>query len=119
LGRGKPTTVPRHGYDDLTRIAGLLAVSLHRGNLYSLGFKPDVVVDSIPQSLFAAEVSFGRLDADVPEQELNLLEFAARQMAETSACAAKVVWCNVRQTARGRRLFHHAPNDFGTETVGR
>jgi hypothetical protein len=30
------------------------------------------VVDGIPQSLFAAQIPFGRLDADVPEQELHL-----------------------------------------------
>jgi hypothetical protein len=38
----------------------------------SFGFKADVVIDSIPQSLFAAEIPFSRLDADVPEQELHL-----------------------------------------------
>jgi hypothetical protein len=37
-----------------------------------LRLKADVVVDGIPQSLFAAQIPFGRLDADVPEQELNL-----------------------------------------------
>jgi hypothetical protein len=38
-----------------------------------LRLKADVVVHGIPQSLFAAQIPFGRLDADVPEQELNLL----------------------------------------------
>ena len=47
-----------------------------------LGFKPDVVVDGIPQSLFAAQIPFGRLDADMPQQELNLLEFSPGLVAK-------------------------------------
>jgi hypothetical protein len=31
-----------------------------------VGFRPDVVVDCIPQSLSAAQIPFCRLDADMP-----------------------------------------------------
>jgi len=33
----------------------------------------DVIIDCIPQSLFAAKVSLRRLHADMAKQELNLL----------------------------------------------
>jgi hypothetical protein len=42
-----------------------------------------VVVDRDPQFLFATEVLFGRLHADVFEKELDLLQFASRNMAKT------------------------------------
>ncbi|HZQ55187.1 MAG TPA: hypothetical protein VFB14_23510 [Bryobacteraceae bacterium] len=38
--------------------------------------KAEVVANGIPQSLFAARIPFGRLHAEVPEQELDLLEFS-------------------------------------------
>jgi hypothetical protein len=42
----------------------------------------DVIVNRIPETLFAPQVSHGRLDGDVPEQKLNLLQFTARLMAQ-------------------------------------
>ena len=63
------------------------------------GFKADVVVNSIPESLFAAEIPFSRLDADVPEQELNLFEFSPGLVTQARACSTKIVWRNVRQAA--------------------
>ncbi len=41
-----------------------------------LGLKADVVIHGITQLLFAAQIPFGRLDADVAEQKLNLFEFS-------------------------------------------
>jgi hypothetical protein len=41
-----------------------------------LGLKTDLVVNGISQSLFATQIPFGRLDADVPKQKLNLFEFS-------------------------------------------
>ena len=43
--------------------------------------KLDRVVRSIHEILLRAEVSFGRLNRDVPEQELNLIEFSAGKVA--------------------------------------
>jgi len=84
-----------------------------------LRLEADVVVDGIPQSLFAAQIPFGRLDANVPEQELNLFEFSSSLVTQARACAAKVVWRNVRQSATGRSLFDNTPNYFRAEAVGR
>jgi hypothetical protein len=39
----------------------------------------DVVVDGVAEPLLAAEITLSRQHADMPEQELDLLEFAARR----------------------------------------
>ena len=88
------------------------------GSGLRLRLKADVVVDGIPQSLFAAQIPFSRLDADVPEQELNLFEFSTGLVTQARACAAKVVWRNVRQSATGRSLFDNTPNHLGLKPCG-
>jgi hypothetical protein len=42
---------------------------------------PHVVVDRIPQPLFAAEVTLRGLNGNVAEEKLNLLQLAASKMA--------------------------------------
>jgi hypothetical protein len=42
--------------------------------------QPDLVVDGLPQPLLAAQVSLRSLHRNVAQQELNLLQFAARRM---------------------------------------
>lgn len=44
-------------------------------------FHTDVVVDSVAQLLLTAKVTFRGLDSSVPKQELDLLQFAASQVA--------------------------------------
>jgi hypothetical protein len=41
----------------------------------------NAVIDGRPNALLAAEVPLCRLNRDVPEQELNLLQLATRRMA--------------------------------------
>ena len=48
----------------------------------------DVIVDCIAETLLAPEVSLRRLDGDVTQQKLNLLQFAAGQMTETGTSTA-------------------------------
>ena len=55
------------------------------------GFDADPVIHRGPNALLAAEVSLRRLDRDVPEEELDLLQLAARRMAQPSACSPKIV----------------------------
>ncbi len=43
-------------------------------------FQPDLIVDGLPQPLLAAQVSLRGLHRNVAQQELNLLQFAARRM---------------------------------------
>jgi len=47
------------------------------GRLGFLGFDADPVVDGAAQLLLAPQVTFGRLDGDVAEQKLDLIQFAA------------------------------------------
>lgn len=51
-------------------------------------FDTDVMVHGGPETLFAAEVLFGRLDADMAEQELDLFQLASCYVAEASARSA-------------------------------
>ncbi len=41
-------------------------------------FDADPIVDGVPKTLFAAEIPFGRLDRNVAEQELDLVQFPLR-----------------------------------------
>ena len=71
---------------------GLLALS-REGAAYPLSAAPlpetppyhsgnsEFVVNGATQPLLAAQIPFGRLNRDVPEQELNLVEFAAGEVA--------------------------------------
>jgi hypothetical protein len=56
----------------------------------TLRFQPDVIIHSSPEPLLTAQVSFGRLHRNVPQQELNLLQLAASGMTEASARAANM-----------------------------
>ena len=55
------------------------------------GFDSQSVVYGNPELLLASEVAFGCLDGDVAEQELDLIQFTAGEMAETGAGAPQVV----------------------------
>ena len=50
-----------------------------RATLFRLN--SELVVEGATQPLLASEVSFGRLNRNVPEQKLNLVEFPAGEMA--------------------------------------
>ena len=52
------------------------------------GFDADPIVDGGTNALHAAQVSLGRLNGDVPEEELNLLQFAARGMTQPGTRSA-------------------------------
>jgi hypothetical protein len=40
-------------------------------------FKADRIIDCVPESLLAADVTLRRLDADMAEQKLNLIQFSS------------------------------------------
>jgi hypothetical protein len=75
----------------------------------------DSVVHGVSQPLLASEIAFCRLDAHVPEQKLNLLEFAAGLMAQSGARATEIVRGNSGQVARHAGVFHNAPDHLGAE----
>jgi hypothetical protein len=48
-------------------------------------FDSDAIIDRRPNPLLAAKVSLGRLNRDMSQQELDLFQFAACSVAQTSA----------------------------------
>jgi len=67
--------------EDKSRGADLSAdPPLENGSCRRTGLDPEPIVDGIPQLLFASQVAFRRLNRNVPEEELNLIEFASGQM---------------------------------------
>jgi len=53
----------------------------------------------------------------VPEQELDLLQFAATLVTQTGARATEVMRCDISKVAGRAGLLHNAPDDLGTETA--
>jgi len=53
------------------------------------------IVHRMSQILFAAEIVFGGLDRDMPEQELNLLQLTTPIMAELRTGSPQIVRGNV------------------------
>lgn len=89
-----------------------LAVRLHL-----IWLNPDGIVDGVSKALLAAEVPLGSLNAYVPEQELNLLQFATGFVAQAGARAAEVMRSDVCEAAGRGRILDYTPDHFGTETV--
>jgi hypothetical protein len=48
--------------------------------------QPNPIIDSVAESLLAAQVAFSRLYRNVSQQKLNLFQFPASLMAQTGAC---------------------------------
>ena len=63
-------------------------------------FNAQAVVDGVPELLLSPEVALGRLDRDVTEQELDLIQFDAGKMAETGAGAPQVMRGSLSMPAR-------------------
>jgi hypothetical protein len=59
------------------------------------GFDSKVVVHGDSQFLLAAEVPLSRLYRNVPEQKLNLIQLAAREMTQAGAGAPEIVGCQL------------------------
>ena len=62
--------------------------------------------------LLAAEIVFRGLDGCVPQQELDLLQFAAAIMAQLRARPPRVMWRNVLQSS-----FLAAGSDYAPDNV--
>ena len=60
-------------------------------------FDSQSVVHGNPEFLLGSEQALRRLDGDVAQQELDLVEFAAGQVAQTGTGPPQIVW---RQSSR-------------------
>src|SRR5688572_8788409 len=54
-------------------------------------FDSQTIVHGIPELLLASEIALRRLNGNVAEQELDLVQFAARQVAQTRAGSSQIV----------------------------
>ena len=76
-------------------------------------FYPDFVIDGSLNPLFATEVSFGCLNRNVTEQELNLLQFAPGGVAKPctgSAPMRRSCGANLSMFDFAALLPNHVPN---------
>ena len=83
----------------------------NQANSHSIGACDlESVIHRVRQILFAAKITLGGLHGDVAEEELNLLQFAAADMAQLGAgragqCAPTLCWDSTG-SRRARQDFH-------------
>jgi hypothetical protein len=76
------------------------------------GLDSDIVVYGRSNSLRAAEVSLRRLHRHMPEEELDLLKFAASGAAESGTASAQVVRRELADPCLFRELLNDVPSKF-------
>src|SRR5262245_34018557 len=84
---------------------------------YPSRFNADAVVNSAPKALLAPQVSLGRFHRNVPQQELNLLQFAAGGVAQAGAGAPTIVRRKLGNTSPAGVLLHDVPDHFFGDSV--
>lgn len=83
----------------------------------ALRFDADAIIDGTANPLLAAEVPLGRSNGDVPEEKLNLLQFAARRMAEPRTRATKIVRPEPVDAGFASVLPDHVPDGFLSQSI--
>src|SRR5882724_6944945 len=92
-----------NGCRELPEMATSLAIARHEHNAKS-------IVHRLFEPLFASDVSFRRLHGSMPQQELNLLKFPARPMAQPRAAAPQIVRRQIRDPRLFRASLHDVPH---------
>jgi hypothetical protein len=82
-----------------------------------VGLDAQSVVHGNPELLFASEVALRRLNRDVTEQELDLVQFAACELAETGTRASQVVRRQLVDAGTSRSGAHYVPQDLRRHPV--
>src|SRR6202140_943998 len=85
------------------------AVTFLRVNVAS---KVKKVVYRMSEILFAAEIAFRSLDGCMPQQELNLLQFATAAVAQLRAGSPQIMRCNVLQPGSLAAGLDYVPHDI-------
>ena len=76
-----------------------------------LWFDADVVVHGAFNPLLAPKITFGCLDGDMSEKELNLVQFSTRCMAQLRARTPQVMRRYMGEPEFSSVLFHNMPDD--------
>ena len=69
------------------------------------------IVHWMPEILFAAEIVFRRLDGNMPQQELDLLQLSTIIVAQLRTGSPQIMWSDVLQSRPFAAGPHHVPND--------
>jgi hypothetical protein len=81
----------------------------------------EIVVDRMAEFLLAAQVTLGRLNRCVAEQELDLFQLSARQVAQPGARAPQIMRGKVLDVSPFRSTLHNMPyrlrSDRGTQSL--
>src|SRR5215469_13912834 len=80
-------------------------------------FQPEVVIDRVAEFLLAAKVALSCLHRRMPQQKLNLLKLASRQMAQSRAGPAQVMGRKVRDAGSLSHRPHHMPDRLGCDSI--
>ncbi len=80
-------------------------------------FNSDVIVNGNPELLFASKILLSCLHAHVAEKELDLLEFATREVTQAGAGAPQIVRCKFPDLRFRRELFDDAPDHLLSDTL--
>src|ERR1700678_2397001 len=84
----------------------------HLLTLLRARFNSDLVVDSLPQPLFTAEVFFSGLYRDVAQKELDLFQLTSSAVAETGARSSEIMWREFRDSQFLCVFLYDVPNHF-------
>ena len=90
---------------------------LGAGSRGGVWFDSEPVVHSASEFLFAPEVPLRRLDGDMPQEKLDLLELAAGQMAQPRASTAQIVWSQFLDAGACRRRPDDIPEHLRRHPV--
>jgi hypothetical protein len=89
-----------------SRLSVLLVQWLYSGRRLD----PNAIVHCVPDSLLAAEIFLSRLNRNVSKQKLNLLQFAASDMAKTGTRAAEIMRRQLAQPELWGVVFDNVPD---------
>src|ERR1035438_2021663 len=78
---------------------------------------PNPIIDRRPDTLPRSQVLLGRLNRDMTEQKLDLIQLTARTPAQPSAGSSQVVRCKRRDTCAPGRRLHYVPYCLFADTV--
>src|SRR5713226_10100791 len=70
------------------------------------------IVYRMSEILFATEIPFRRLDGCMPQQELNLLQFATAAVAQLRTGSPQVMRCNMLQARSLAAGLNYVPHDI-------
>ena len=79
----------------------------------SVWFTAEAIVHGDSDLPFASEIALRRLDGDVSEQELDLIQFAIREVAETGTSAPQIMRANLSIPARAAAAQTTSHSTFG------